>query len=577
MRNSTNRVIYVGKAKILKNRVRSYFIGSHDSKTERMISEIADFEYILTQSEVEALVLEYNLIKKYLPPYNILLRDGKSYPYILITAEANPRILVTRQIEGQMAAAKPQRSKANQRILAGKYFGPYPSASAARETAALLNRLFPLRKCRQIPKKACLYAHIDQCLAPCVTPIAPETYDALIEKITAFLRGHQKDIVKQLEQKMAAASEALEFETAAGYRDLLDALRLIREKQSVSSTDYTIRDIVGFAAGDEALSIQIFYFRSGQLSSRDSFLLPYYSDPEDAFISFLLQRYTDSITLPEEICIPPLSTSLCELLPIVIPKRGRLHDLVLLANDNAQNQLDQKISLAQEHLTAAKCAQEDLAQLLNLPPIHVIEAFDISNLRASQIVCGMVQFAHGKPVRTNYRKFSIKDMDHPDDRACIKQAVSRRYHRLIEEEHPLPDLILVDGGLSQVHGAEEALASLNLTLPVAGMIKDDRHRTRTLVTPQNPQLTLTPEVFHLIEQIQEEVHRFAITFHRQKRQHDFLISELDAIPGIGRKRRLLLLKYFGSLDAIKKASCADLQGAGLPLSTAQNLIDYFHH
>jgi excinuclease ABC subunit C len=571
MRSSTERVIYVGKAKVLKNRVRSYFTGSHDSKTAKMISEISDFEYILTQSEVEALVLEYNLIKKYLPPYNILLRDGKSYPYILVTAEKNPRILVTRQIEGQMAAAKTRTS-----AKAGKYFGPYPSASAARETAALLNKLFPLRKCRQMPKKPCLYAHIDQCLAPCVNVIVPETYETLIGKITTFLRGHQKEVVRQLEQKMAAASEAMEFETAAGYRDLLEALRVIREKQAVTSADYKIRDVVGFAAGEEALSVQIFYFRSGQLSSRDSFILAYYSDPEDAFISFLIQRYTDSATMPEEICIPPLSTtSVCELLPIAMPKRGRLRELVRLAEENAQNQLDQKISLAKERLSASKRAQEDLTQLLGVSPIHVIEAFDISNFRASQIVCGMVQFADGKPVRTNYRKFSIKDMTRPDDRACIQQAVTRRYRRLLEEEKPMPDLILVDGGLSQVRGAEEALASLELTIPVAGMVKDDRHRTRTLVTAKDRELPLPPQVFHLVEQIQEEVHRFAITFHRQKRQHDFLTSELSSIPGIGRKRRILLLKHFGSLDNIKKASLFDLQGAGLPQNVAGNLISYF--
>jgi len=571
MRNQAGRVIYVGKAKVLKHRVRSYFTGSHDAKTEKMISEIVDFEYILTQSEVEALVLEYNLIKKYQPPYNILLRDGKSYPYILVTAEPNPRILVTRQIEGQITAAKTRRGKA------GKYFGPYPSATSAREAAALLNRLFPLRKCRQMPKKPCLYAHIDQCLAPCVNPVPSETYEALIEKITAFLRGRQKDVVHQLEEKMAAAAAVMEFETAAGYRDLLEALRIIREKQAVASTDDTIRDIIGYAAGEEALSVQIFYFRSGKLSSRDSFLLPYYSDAEDAFISFLLQRYTDSNTMPEEICVPQLgTTTICELLPIVIPKRGQLRELVRLANENAQNQLDQKISLAKERLTAAKRAQEELAQLIGLPSLHVIEAFDISNFRAAQMVCGMIQFADGKPVRTNYRKFSIKDLDHPDDRACVKQAVSRRYRRLLDEDKPLPDLVLVDGGLSQVRGAEEALASLDLSIPVAGMVKDDRHRTRTLVTTRERELDLSPGLFHLVEQIQEETHRFAITFHRQKRQHDFLASELSDIPGIGRKRRLLLLRHFGSIDNIKKASCADLQGAGLPQNAARNLMEHFN-
>ncbi|MGI6449484.1 MAG: excinuclease ABC subunit UvrC [Desulfitobacteriia bacterium] len=563
MKNAAGKIIYVGKAKVLKNRVRSYFSGSHDQKTQKLVSEIRDFEYIVTSSEVEALLLECNLIKKYNPQYNIMLRDDKSYPYIVLTSEKHPRILVTRQV---------QKKK-------GKYYGPYPNATAARETARLLNRLLPLRKCNQIPAKPCLYYHLAQCLGPCHKDVAPEEYAEILDKANQYLRGNQKSIISWLEEKMKAAAEALQFEAAREYRDLIADLQKISEKQNITLNDFKNRDIVAYHTNEELISIQVFCFRQGKLITRDGFIFPYYAEPEDTFITFLVQYYSEKAAIPEEICVPELnSTSVLDILPLSIPKRGKNRELINLAQTNAQTVLEEKIKLEKEKTEEINRTLVGLAEVLHITKAQVIEAFDISSLAGTNIVGGMIQFRGGRPSRANYRKFNIEPLENNnDDTAYLKHVISRRYARLLKEDQPLPDLILVDGGKGHVRAALEALQELQIRLPVAGMVKDERHETRGLLNSRGQEIDLTskPEVFRLIQQVQEEVHRFAITFHRQQRQKNMTASELDNIPGIGAKRKRLLLRVFKSLDHIKGASPEELIQAGLPSNTAAEVYNYF--
>lgn len=564
MKNAAGEIIYVGKAKVLKNRVRSYFSGSHDQKTQKLVSEIKDLEYILTSSEIEALLLECNLIKKYSPPYNIMLKDDKSYPYLLITSEKHPRILITRQVNKK----------------SGKYFGPYPNATAARETARLLNRLLPLRKCRQLPTKSCLYFHLGQCLGPCIQEIEPSAYVEIVEKASAFLRGNQKNILKWLEEKMKKAAEALQYEAAKEYRELIADLHKIREKQNITLNDFRNRDIVAYACSAELISIQVFCFRQGSLVARDSFIFPYFEDPEDSFITFLVQYYSKTPVIPDEICIPELKSDLVQdILPIVVPKKGKIRQLIDLAYSNAQNALKEKIELENEKNRKDRDSLDSLADLLGISQLKTIEAFDISNLYGTNVVGGMIKLIDGKPSRSEYRKFNILSTENrKDDTNYLKEVIARRYSRLIREgSPPFPDLILVDGGRLQVKAVVKVLTELGLTIPVAGMVKDDRHQTRGLIRQDGSEVSLDafPEAYRLLYLIQEEVHRFAITFHRQRRSKNMISSELDHIPGIGPKRRRLLLTTFQTLDNIKKASVSELVKAGLPSGVAQNVYDFF--
>lgn len=563
MKNAEGNVIYVGKSKVLKNRVRSYFTGSHDQKTQKLVSEIKDFEYILTSSEVEALLLECNLIKKYNPQYNIMLRDDKTYPYILITSEKHPRIIVTREVNKKT----------------GKYFGPYPNATAARETARLLNRLLPFRKCNHIPGKPCLYYHIGQCLGPCTREIAEREYQEVLEKAQLFLRGNQKSIINWLEKKMKDAAEALQFEAAREYRDLISDLQTISEKQNITLNDFKNRDIAAYFCNDELISIQVLCFRQGKLVTRDGFIFPYFTEPEESFISFLVQYYSDNAAIPDEICIPELSsTSILDLFPISIAKRGKIRELVGMAESNAESALEEKIKLQNEEYAEIKEALTGLAAVLNINQAQNIESFDISSLSGTNIVGGMVCFKEGKPSRSNYRKFNIQPLQHDnDDTAYLKQVILRRYSRLIREETSFPDLILVDGGKGHVKAALSALKELKISIPVAGVVKNDRHETRGLINSSGQELFFESksEIFRLLQQIQEEVHRFAITFHRQQRLKRMTASELDAIPCIGNKRKRLLLRSFQSMEKIKNATLEELISIGLPRNAALEVFNFF--
>lgn len=562
MKDSQGQILYVGKAKILKNRVKSYFTGSHDGKTGRLVGQITDFEYIMTDSEVEALVLECNLIKKYNPKYNILLRDDKTYPYLMITEESHPRVLVTRQIKKG----------------SGKYYGPYPNSTAAKEAARLLNQLFPFRKCRQIPSKPCLYYHLEQCLAPCVDDVSPDVYMGMRKEVSTFLKGDQSEILAVLHRKMLTASEALQFERAKEYRDLIEDLKQLGEKQNITLNDFIDRDVLGYAITTDQMCIQIFYLRQGKLLARDNFIFPYYEDPEEAFISFVAQFYIERAVLPKEILLPPIeSLVLSSLFPINIPQKGKKRELIQMAMTNAQTTLHDQITIEINQQTETEQALATLGELLGIPVPSRIEAFDISNIAGTHTVAGMVQFIEGKPQRRGYRKFKIQPMETFDDTAAMRQVIMRRYTRLASENDLLPNLILVDGGKGQINAALKALNELNLTIPVAGMVKNDRHQTHGLIDQSGTQVPLTKNhpTFFLLGRIQDEVHRFAITFHRQQRAKNMTLSVLDNIPGIGPTRKHRLLRHFLSLDDIQRASIEELKAAGIPQNTATTIYEYF--
>jgi excinuclease ABC subunit C len=562
MKNIAGQVIYVGKAKILKNRVRSYFTGSHNGKTHRLISLITDFETIITESETEALLLECNLIKKYKPRFNILLRDDKSYPYIMITNENHPRILTTRQVN---------KNK-------GKYFGPYPHATAAKETATLLNRLFPLRKCRQIPSRPCLYYHLGQCLGPCFLSVPEDAYDQINKDITNFLRGNQNGIIATLEKKMQEAAQSMHYERAKEYRDLISDLQHIREKQIIFLTDFVDRDVLGFASTADQMCVQIFHIRQGKLLARKSYTFPYYEEQEEAFVSFAAQYYTSNKLWPQEILLPPLATTVLDnFLPAFTPRRGKKLKLVQLCTNNAETTLEELVILENCQQNNSQQALQELQECLQISACDVIETFDISNIAGTHMVAGMVQFLEGKPQRSAYRKFRINLPDSPDDTAAIRQVVERRYRRLSSEQAAMPDLILVDGGKGQITAAKQALQNLGLTIPVAGIVKDKRHQTAQLLNEAGEPVLSDKysATFHLLQRIQDEAHRFAITFHRQQRTKGMTLSALDGIAGIGPKRRQLLFQYFKSLDNIRSASLEELQKAGLPQNIAVNLLEHF--
>lgn len=562
MKDTLGQIIYVGKAKVLKNRVRSYFTGSHDGKTERLVSQIADFEYIMTESEVEALVLECNLIKKHNPKYNILMRDDKTYPYLIITDENHPRILVTRQVKKGR----------------GKYFGPYPNATAAKEAARLLNRLFPFRKCRQIPTRPCLYYHLEQCLAPCVTDVSLNFYVEMRKDVSTFLKGDQRKIITLLEEKMQTSSAALHYERAKEYRDLIEDLKLLQEKQNITLNDFIDRDVIGYAITTDQMCIQVFYLRQGKLLARDSFIFPYYEEPEEAFISFIAQFYIERAVWPPEILLPPIeSLVLSSLFPITVPQKGKKRDLVQMAMSNAQTTLHDQITLEVRQQSETQQALATLGELLNIPVPSRIEAFDISNTGGTHTVAGMVQFIEGRPQRNGYRKYKIQPMETSDDTAAMGQVVLRRYARLVSENSSLPNLILVDGGKGQINAALKALKELNLTIPVAGMVKNDRHQTHGLLDRSGNLIALPKShpTFYLLSRVQNEVHRFAITFHRQQRAKSMTLSALDDIAGIGPKRKQQLLRYFSTLEDIQGASIPELQAAGLPQSVAAMIYEHF--
>ncbi|EOT44939.1 excinuclease ABC subunit UvrC [Enterococcus columbae] len=568
MKNSQNQIIYVGKAKVLKNRVRSYFTGSHNTKTELLVSEIADFEYIVTESNIEALLLEINLIKKNQPKYNILLKDDKTYPFIKITNEKYPRLLITRKVLKDKAY----------------YFGPYPNVGAANETKKLLDRLFPLRKCQVLPKEVCLYYHMHQCLAPCVFNVDPAEYQKMVQEIRRFLNGDYQEIRQQIVEKMQAASEELLFEKAAEYRDQIKAIDTIMTRQKMTQTDFVNRDVFGYYVERGWLCVQVFFVRQGKLIQRDVTSFPIYDEPEESFLTFMGQFYQkDEHLLPNEILVPPsIDLESAQALvdcKVLQPQRGEKKKLVFLANKNAQVALQEKFALIDKKQEKTLGAIQALGDAMGIVPPTRIEAFDNSNISGTNPVSAMVVFIDGKPAKKEYRKYKIKTVQGPDDYASMREVIYRRYSRVLKEGLPLPDLIIIDGGKGQVDAAKEVLENqLGLDLPIAGLAKNDKHKTSELLFGRELSvvgLQHNSQAFFLLQRIQDEVHRFAITFHRKLRSKNSFASQLDQIAGLGPKRKQQLLKEFKSLKNIQQATVEELN-QHLPKNVAQSVWQYFH-
>ena len=564
-KDKNGTIIYVGKAKNLKNRVRSYFRGSHDTKTELLVSEIVDFEYIVTESNIEALLLEINLIQENMPKYNILLKDDKSYPFIKITREKYPRLLITRQVKKDRA----------------QYFGPYPDVRAANEIKQLLDRIFPLRKCNVLPNKVCLYYHMHQCLAPCVFDIDPKVYEGMTEEITKFLNGGEDKIIRELETKMHTAAEAFEFEKAAEYRDRVKNIGTLRTKQRVMNHDLQDRDVFGYAVDKGWMCVQVFFVRQGKLIQRDVNLFPYYNDADEDFLTYIGQFYKGtSHFIPKEIFIPSdidlASVWALTQTNVIQPSRGEKKQLVNLATKNARVSLQQKFELAEKHIEKTQGAIENLGTIMNIPTPHRIESFDNSNIMGTSPVSAMVVFVDGKPSNKDYRKYKIKTVVGPDDYASMREVILRRYSRAIKEDGILPDLIIMDGGVGQINAAKEILDSLGLDIPIAGLAKNDKHQTQELLFGDPLEvvpLSRQSQEFFLLQRIQDEVHRFAITFHRQVRSKNSFSSKLDGIDGLGPKRKQKLMRTFKSLTNIQTATPEAIHEAGIPYDVARRIIE----
>lgn len=568
MKDRQGTIIYVGKAKVLKNRVRSYFTGSHDGKTQRLVSEIEDFEYIVTSSDLEALILELNLIKLHDPKYNIMLKDDKSYPYIKITNEKYPRILTTRKVKKDKA----------------KYFGPYPNAFAANETRKLLDRIYPLRKCANLPDRVCLYYHLGQCLAPCVKEVEPKVYDDMIDEISKFLSGGYEEVKKDLEGKMLEAAEKLEFERAKEFRDQISHIETIMQKQKIVSGDLSNRDVFGYSVEKGWMCVQVFFVRQGKLIERDVSIFPIYRDPEEEFLTFVGRFYDIAEHIkPKEIFIPDSidETILEKLLDIkvIIPKRGSKKELVKLAMKNAEIAIHEKFQLIerQEERTIGAC--EELGDAMYIGTPLRIEAFDNSHMHGADAVSAMVVFIDGKPAKKEYRKYKLREAAKHDDYGAMQEVIRRRYSRVLKDNLPLPDLIIIDGGKGQMEVAREVIEDeLGLYIPIAGLAKDDKHNTSQLLygdPPEQIPLKRTSDGFYLLQRIQDEVHRFAITFLRQQHGTNAIHSVLDEIEGVGPKRKQQLLKHFGSIKKIREATIEELMGANIPSTTANAIYNFF--
>lgn len=568
MKDQHQQVIYVGKAKNLKNRVRSYFTGSHNGKIQRLVMEIADFEYIVTKSSLEALILEAELIKKYRPRFNTMLKDDKSYPYLRLTKERHPRLEITRNVVND----------------GSKYFGPYPDVKAAQQTKKLLDKLYPLRKCKQLPKEVCLYYHLNQCLAPCAFSVSPSEYQKLTKQIVQFLKGGHQKVQKKLEAQMFKAAEALEFEKAKELRDLIQHINTVMEEQRIVFQDYVDRDVFGYAAEKGWMCVQVFFVRQGRLITREVSIIPNYHDPMDDFHSFVAQFYHDAPQYPKEILLPEaideqLIQALLPDVKIHVPKRGLKKNLVGMAQENAKIALKEKLLLMERTEQQTTLAVKQLAEALGLMHLERIEAFDHSNIQGTDPVSAMVVFINGRPAKKEYRKYKIRSVQKPDDYEMMREVIRRRYTRVLKEKLPLPDLILVDGGKGQRSAALDVIRNeLNLSIPVAGMVKDEKHQTAGLLfgdkkTEEVP-IAKGSQAFYLLKRIQEEVHRFAITFHRQQRGKTMLQSVLDEIPGVGPKRKQLLYRHFGSIEKMKQASVEEYRKIGIGEKLAKTILQH---
>lgn len=561
-KDKNGTIIYVGKAKNLRNRVRSYFRGSHDTKTEALVSEIVDFEFIVTESNIEALLLEINLIKENKPKYNIMLKDDKSYPFIKITNERYPRLIITRQVKKD----------------GGLYFGPYPDVGAANEIKRLLDRIFPFRKCTNPPSKVCFYYHIGQCMAHTICKKDETYFKSMAQEVSDFLKGQDDKIIDDLKGKMATAAQAMEFERAAEYRDLIQSIGTLRTKQRVMAKDLQNRDVFGYYVDKGWMCVQVFFVRQGKLIERDVNLFPYYNDPDEDFLTYVGQFYQEkSHLVPNEVLIPQdIDEEAVNVLvdtKILKPQRGEKKQLVNLAIKNARVSLEQKFNLLEKSVEKTQGAIENLGRLLQIPTPVRIESFDNSNIMGTSPVSAMVVFVNGKPSKKDYRKYKIKTVVGPDDYASMREVIRRRYGRVQREGLTPPDLIVIDGGQGQVNIAKQVIQEeLGLDIPIAGLQKNDKHQTHELLFGdplEVVELSRNSQEFFLLQRIQDEVHRFAITFHRQLRSKNSFSSQLDGIDGLGPKRKQNLMKHFKSLTKIKEASVDEIVEVGVPRAVAE--------
>ena len=568
-KDKNGTIIYVGKAKNLRNRVRSYFRGSHDTKTEALVSEIVDFEFIVTESNIEALLLEINLIKENKPKYNIMLKDDKSYPFIKITNERYPRLIITRQVKKD----------------GGLYFGPYPDVGAANEIKRLLDRIFPFRKCTNPPSKVCFYYHLGQCMAHTVCHKDEAYFKGMAQEVSDFLKGQDDKIIDELKLKMNTAAQNMEFERAAEYRDLIQAIGTLRTKQRVMAKDLQNRDVFGYYVDKGWMCVQVFFVRQGKLIERDVNLFPYYNDPDEDFLTYVGQFYQEkSHLIPNEILIPQdIDEEAVKALvdtKVLKPQRGEKKQLVNLAIKNARVSLEQKFNLLEKSMERTQGAIENLGKLLQIPTPVRIESFDNSNIMGTSPVSAMVVFVNGKPSKKDYRKYKIKTVVGPDDYASMREVIRRRYSRVMRDGLTPPDLIVIDGGQGQVNIAKQVIQEeLGLDIPIAGLQKNDKHQTHELLFGdplQVIELSRTSQEFFLLQRIQDEVHRFAITFHRQLRSKNSFSSQLDGIEGLGPKRKQLLMKHFKSLTKIKEATVDEIVTVGIPRAVAEAVQAKLH-
>ncbi len=566
MKNKDGVIIYVGKAKKLKNRLSSYFRGTHTGKTARLVSEIADFEYMVVGSETEAFILELNLIKKYDPKYNILLRDDKSYPYIELTEEAVPRLLVVRNIN----------RKKNRHT---KLYGPYPNVSAARSVVNLLNRMYPLRKCRTFQKKPCLYYHIGQCLGYCTYQVSKDKIDEMVRDIQRFLKGDHTLITEKIKSEMLAESMKMNYEKAQELKELLSYIETTLSKQKVEIQDDVDRDIFGYYEEKGYLSIQCFFVRGGKILERHSHIFPIVDEVGEELTRYIAKFYEKNVLLPKEILVPDqVDTELLESVlgvTVHVPIRGVKKNMVLMACDNAKIAMNEKFELIQKDEERTTLANQELQNILHLDHLDRIELFDNSNLFGSYNVSGMVVFVDGKPSKNDYRKFKIT-VDQNDDYGTMREVIYRRYFRVLKDGLTRPDLIIVDGGIGQMHVAREVLASLGMNIPVVGLKKDDHHATSKLLAFDpivEIDINKRSNLFYYLERMQDEVHNYTIHYHKQIRSKGALESVLDHVEGIGEKRKKELLKRYRTTTKLKSLSVDELKEI-LPEKVAFNLYEF---
>ena len=567
MKNKDGIIIYVGKEKKLKNRLSSYFRGTHTGKTKKLVSEISDFEYIVVENETESLVLELNLIKKYDPKYNILLRDDKSYPYIELTNEEIPKLSVVRNVN---------RKRSNRTRL----FGPYPNVTAARTIVNLLNRIYPLRKCNTYNKKPCLYYHIGQCLGYCSKTYDKEELKNMESEILSFLRGNDKILTDKIKIAMNDASSKLNFEKAKEYKDMLDYINILNEKQKVEINDTKDIDVFGYYLDKSYLSIQVFFIRGGKILERHSKIYPIIDDVTDELNRYIAKFYEKDIIPPKEILVPSIvDPSIIEKvtnIKVVVPSKGTKKNLVDMACNNASIRLNEKFELIKKDEQRTTIANEELKNILKLDKLDRIEIFDNAHLFGTYNVSGMVVYVDGKESKNDYRKYKIS-VDKNDDYNTMREVIYRRYFRVLNDNLTKPDLILVDGGKGQINAATDIISSLGLEIPVAGLKKDDKHATNALIyNNQIIEINKRSNLFYYLERMQDEVHNFTINYHKQLRSKGSLESILESVSGIGEVRKIELLKKYKTITKLKEVDIEELKKI-LPENVAKNLKEFLEN